>query len=238
MIKYNVPLSLCSQTSGRNLKKSNLPETPETYLKHEILNASLLIPRGFIIKSLSKDKERDPGWRVTFEDKGKVVRGVITLTNVFPYRDDDYEYYRKSFGPTSKFDLDQYMRTNNWNPGVAVFRYRSRKLGDLIDLKEIHMNGTKGFWERRQTDELFLGDFILYNKEGDQCVNIFYILIKKYFNEDDIILHILSSIEFLKPEDPGQAGGHYENGLRFYNREMFCRPRSSLLMPICFLQKI
>jgi tetratricopeptide (TPR) repeat protein len=41
------------------------------------------------------------------------------------------------------------------------------------------------------------------------------LLLKKYFDESSI-LTVLSSIEFLKPEDPRQANKHYERGLVFY----------------------
>jgi len=198
------------------LKKSNLSETPEKYLKVEILNISLLMPKEFVIRRLSKNH----GWRVTFQNKGKVLKGIISLTNEFPYGDEGYSYFRNPFGHISKFDLDKYMRTNNWNPGVLFIRSQQQKIGEPIYLKEIHMNGTRGFWERRQqTDkfEFFSGEFTLYKKEEDQFAGGSYVLIKKYFDEN-IILAVLSSIEFLKPEDPGQSQNHYEKGLTHYKR--------------------
>jgi tetratricopeptide (TPR) repeat protein len=41
--------------------------------------------------------------------------------------------------------------------------------------------------------------------------------IKGYFDENDV-LTVLSSIKFLKPEEPHQAQDHYENGLKSYKK--------------------
>jgi tetratricopeptide (TPR) repeat protein len=216
-IKFNLPLSLyAAKPRVTILKKSNLSETPEKYLNFEILNASLLIPKEFVIRGLFNEGENHR-WRVVFQNRGKEIRGIINLTNELPYGDD--EYFRKLLGHISKFDLEKFMLTNNWNPGVAMIRSHRQKgkMGDLIDFKEIHMNGIRGFWQRRQTSEFFCGEFTLYKTEGDQFIGGSYLLIKKYFNENDIIA-TLSSIEFLKPEDPGQARSHYENGLRLFKQ--------------------
>jgi tetratricopeptide (TPR) repeat protein len=202
------------------LKKSNLSETPEKYLKAEILNLSLLMPKEFAIRRLFKTGGENYGWKVMFQNKGKALRGVINLSNEFPYREEEYKYLRNPFGHISKFDLDKYMRTNNWNPAVVVIRSQQQKIGEPIDIKEIHMNGNRGFWERRQqTDEyeFFSGEFTLYKKEEDQFAGGSYVLIKKYFDEKDI-LTILSSIEFLKSENPGQSQNHYEKGLMLYKQ--------------------
>ncbi|HUL29118.1 MAG TPA: hypothetical protein VLZ03_01590, partial [Thermodesulfobacteriota bacterium] len=80
---------------------------------------------------------------------------------------------------------------------------------------EIHMDNCKGFWERRQTDILISGGFSLYKRKEDQFIGGGYLLLKKYFDESNI-LSVLSSIEFLKPEDTRQADTHYERGLVFY----------------------
>jgi hypothetical protein len=213
-IKYKAPLSLFAvKPRVTILKKSNLPKTPEKYLKIEILNVSLLIPKEFIVGRLYKTEGKDWGWRVVLRNKGKEIRGIVNLTNELPYGDE--EEFRRRLGHISKFDLEKYMRTNNWNPAVAIIRHTEQKIGEPIDLKEIHMNGYRGFWERRQTDILFSGDFSLYKKEEDQFIGGAYLILKKYFDESDI-LAILSSIEILKPEGLDQASKHYEKGLRVY----------------------
>ncbi len=213
-LKYNIPLYV-AKPRVTILKKSNLSETPEKYLKVEILNVSLLLPKEFIIGGLYKTERKDREWRVVFRNKGKEIRGIVNLTNELPYGDD--EEFRKRLGHVSRFDLEKYMLTNNWNPGVAFIRSTQRKIGEPIDLKEIHMNGYRGFWERRQTDILFSGGFSLYKGKENQFTGGGYLLLKKYFDESNI-LTVLSSIEFLKSEDPPQASKHYERGLAFYQR--------------------
>jgi hypothetical protein len=79
------------------------------------------------------------------------------------------------------------------------------------------MNGTKGFWERRHTGEFFRGEFTLYKKEGDQFIGGYYLCVKNYFDEG-IILPVLSSIEFLKPQDFNRPLDHYEKGLVLHKR--------------------
>jgi hypothetical protein len=213
-IKFNLPFSV-DKPRVTILKKAILPEAPEKYLKVEIFNVSLLIPKEFIIRQLFKTEGKDYEWRVVFQNKGKEIRGIINLTNELPYGNE--EEFRKRLGHVSKFDLEKYILTNNWNPGVAFIRshYQKKHIGDLIDSKEIHMDGYRGFWERRQTDILFSGGFSLYKRREDQFIGGGYLLLKKYFDESSI-LTVLSSIEFLKPEDPRQANKHYERGLVFY----------------------
>jgi len=213
-IKFNFPFFV-DKPRVTILKKSIVPEAPEKYLKVEILNVSLLIPKEFIIRQLFKTEGKDYEWRVVFQNKGKEIRGVINLTNELPYGDE--EEFRKRLGHTSKFDLEKYILTNNWNPGAAFIRshYQKGHIGDLIDFKEIHMDNCKGFWERRQTDILISGGFSLYKRKEDQFIGGGYLLLKKYFDESNI-LSVLSSIEFLKPEDTRQANTHYERGLVFY----------------------
>ena len=217
-IKYNLPLSLyVAKPRVIILKKSNLSETPDKFLKVNILNTSLLIPQEFVIRNLHKTPGKDREWRVVFQNKGKEIRGIINLTNELPYGDE--EKFRKLVGYRSKFDLEKYMLTNNWNPSVAFIRSRQQKskIGDLIDFTEIHMDGYRGFWERRQTDILFSGGFSLYEREGEQFICGGYLLLKKYFDENNIST-ILPSIEFIKPEDPGRSETHYGNGLKHYSR--------------------
>ena len=213
-IKYNVPLSLFAvKPRVTILKRSNFPKTTEKYLKAEILNVSLLIPKEFIIGRLYETEGKDRVWRVVFRNRGKEIRGVVNLTNELPYGDS--EEFKKRLGHISKFDFEKYMRTNNWNPAVVILRSTEQKIGEPIDLKEIHMNGYRGFWERRQTDILFSGDFSLYKKGEDQFIGGAYLMLKKYFDESDA-LTILSSIEILEPEGLDQANKHYQQGLMLY----------------------
>jgi tetratricopeptide (TPR) repeat protein len=162
---------------------------------------------------LYETEGKDRGWRVVFRNRGKEIRGVVNLTNELPY--GDWEEFKKRLGHISKFDFEKYMRTNNWNPAVVIIRSTEQKIGEPIDLKEIHMNGYRGFWESRQSDILFSGDFSLYKKKEDQFIGGAYLMLKKYFDESDI-LTILSSMEILEPEGLDQANKHYEKGLRLY----------------------
>jgi tetratricopeptide (TPR) repeat protein len=221
-IKYKLPFFV-DKPQGIALKKPDLSEIQEKYQKVELLNASLLIPKDFGMRRLFK---LNPGWNATFQNKGKKIKGMITLTNGLPYGDPNQLHYednaelRNKFGNISKFNLEKYFLTNNWNPAVMVIRSdRQRgKIGSVIDRKEIHINGNRGFLERRrQADDFFCGEFTLYGKEEHQFIGGYYLFVKKYF-DDNIILPTLSSVEFLKPEGPDQAKNHYEKGLVLYKR--------------------
>jgi tetratricopeptide (TPR) repeat protein len=215
-IKYNFPFFV-KKPQVTILKKANLSETPEKYLKVEALNVSLWIPKEFIITRLSKIQGKEREWNVSFRNPGKNIRGIITLTNQLPYEDD--QYFRKLLGHISIFDFEKYMLTNNWNPSVIWIRsdQQKGKIGSLIDFREIRMNGSRGFWERRQADEFFCGGFTLYTKEGDQFIGGYYVSVKKYLDES-MILPTLTSIEFLRPDDFSKPQDHYEKGLAFYKR--------------------
>ena len=215
-IKFNLPF-FAKNPRVTILKKSNLHEIPKEYLKVETLNVSLLIPKEFILTRLLKTQGKDREWNVSFQNRGKNTRGIITLTNQLPYEDD--KHFGNLLEHISKFDLEKYMLTNNWNPSVVLIRSNRQKgkIGGLIDFREIRMNGSRGFWERRQADEFFCGGFTLYEKEGDQFIGGYYLCVKNYFDES-IILPTLSSIEFLRPEDFNKPQDHYEKGLTLYKR--------------------
>jgi hypothetical protein len=118
-------------------------------------------------------------------------------------------------GSRSKFNLEKYILTNNWNPGLAGIRLLINPKGAPFETKEIHRNGLRGFLKEWQTGDAFFREFTIYPKEGPQQIGGTIMSVRGYLDEKDI-LTILSSIEFLASEDSSRSGIHYDNGLKFY----------------------
>ncbi len=120
-------------------------------------------------------------------------------------------------GSSSKFHLEEYILTNNWNPGLAAIRSLISPDGAKSETKEIYRDDFRGFLKEWQTGDAFFREFSVYTREGDRLMGGTIMSVRGYLEEKDI-LTILSSIEFLKPEDASQFKNHYENGLRFYKQ--------------------
>ena len=103
------------------------------------------------------------------------------------------------------------------NPSLSVIRSLMNPRGEAFETKEIHGNDLRGFLKGWQRGEAFFREFSVYNGKDTQHIGGTIMSVKGYFDETDI-LTILSSIEFLKPEDSSQSKNHHENGLRFYKQ--------------------
>ena len=201
------------------LKKPESPEMLAKYRRVELLNTSLLIPKEFSMRKLSRVERGSPKWVVSLQNQGLNTKGFIILENGFPY--DEFfsdEKITKLLGHVSKFDTEKYILTNDWNPGLLAIRSLMRpKGGEGFNIKEIHTHGFRGFLKGWQKGDAFFREFSVYNREDTQCIAGTIMSIEGYFDENDA-LTILSSIEFLKPEEPHQAQDHYENGLKSYKK--------------------
>jgi len=107
--------------------------------------------------------------------------------------------------------------TNNWNPRLVVIRSLISPKGETFETKEIHGNDFRGFLKEWQKGDAFFREFSLYNREDTQSIAGIITSIKGYLDENDV-LTILSSIEFLKPEDVSKSEDHYQIGLRLYKK--------------------
>jgi hypothetical protein len=201
------------------LKKPESPEILTKYRKVELLNTSLLVPKEFSIRRLVRVEGKSAKWTVSLQNQGLNSKGFILFGNSFPY--DDYfpdQQITKLLGHASKFDTEKYILTNDWNPGLVPLRSLMRpKGGEGFNIKEIHMNDLKGFLKGWQRGDAFFREFSIYNRKDTECISGTIMSIKGYLDENDV-LTILSSIEFLKPEDSGRSENHYENGLKFYKQ--------------------
>jgi len=200
------------------LEKPKSSETLVKYQKVELLNVSLLIPKEFGIRSLTKIEGKNQKWVVSLQNQGVNTKALIKLGNNFIY-DDLFidEPFWKILGSGSKFNLEKYILTNNWNPRLVVIRSRIRPKGGSYEIKEIHRNGLRGFLKGWQRGEAVFKEFSVYNREDTQSISGTIMSIKGYLDENDALI-ILSSIEFLKPEDSGQSNNHYEKGLSSYRQ--------------------
>ncbi len=200
------------------LEKPKSSEALEKYRKIELLNVSLLVPKEFGIRRLNKIGSRNQKWLVSLQNQGANTKAYINFKNDFIY-DDLFmdEAFWKILGSGPKFDLEKYVLTNNWNPRLVVMRSLISPKGEAIEIKEIHWIGLKGFLKGWQKGDAFFREFSLYNTEDTQNIAGIITSIKGYLDEHDVIT-ILSSIEFLKPEDSSKSEDHYQNGLKLYKK--------------------
>jgi len=196
------------------------PESSEAlarYRKVRLLNASLLIPKEFSAGRLNRIERKNQKWMVSLQNQGVNSKGFIVFRNDFAYDELLDEPFGKMLGSRSKFDFEKYILTNNWNPGLVVIRSLTSPKGEAFETKEIHRNDLRGFLKEWQRGDAFFSEFSVYNREDTQCMGGTIMSVRGTLEENDIFT-ILSSIEFLKPEDPGQSKNHYENGLKFYKQ--------------------
>jgi len=197
------------------LKRPQSPETLPKYREVRLLNISLLIPKEFSIRRLKKIQGKNSAWIVVLQNRGVNTKGYILFGNLFQY-DELFPEIENLPAHVSKFDTEKYILTNDWNPDVAAIRSLMRpKGGERFNIKEIHIDDLKGFSKGWQRGDAIFREFSLYNREDTQCIAGTIMSTKGYLDENDI-LTIISSIEFPKPEDPGQASKHYEKGLSLY----------------------
>jgi len=199
------------------LEKPESSEVLVRYRKVRLLNASLLIPKDFSIGRLNRIERKNQKWVVSLQNQGVNTKGFIVFRNDFAYDELLDEPFGKMLGSRSKFNFEKYILTNNWNPGLLVIRSLTSPKGEAFETKEIHRNDLRGFLKEWQRGDAFFREFSIYNKEDTQCMGGTIMSVRGYLEENDI-LTILSSIEFLKPEDSGQSENHYENGLKSYKR--------------------
>jgi len=199
------------------LEKMEKPEVLEKYRKVELLNVSLLMPKEFSIGRLNRIGGKSQKWVVSLQNQGANTKGFIKLGNDFAYDELLDEPFGKMLGSRSKFNFEKYILTNNWNPRLVVIRSLMRPKGEAFEIKEIHANEFKGFLKGWQKGDAFFREFSIYNREDTQSIAGTIMSIKGYLDENGV-LTILSSIEFLKPEDSSRSEIHYDNGLKFYKQ--------------------
>ena len=148
------------------LEKTERPEVLEKYRKVELLNVSLLLPKEFSIGRLNRIERKNQKWAVSLQNQGVNTKGFILLKNEFPYDELLDETIGKMLGSDSKFDLEKYILTNNWNPGLAVIRSLISPKGAPFKTKEIHRNDLRGFLKEWQTGDAFFREFSMYPTGG------------------------------------------------------------------------
>jgi len=200
------------------LEEPKRSEVLERYQKVELFNVSLLMPKEFGIRRLTRIGRKDQKWTVSLQNQGVNTKAFMKFGNDFIY-DDLFvdEAFWKMLGSASKFNLEKYILTNNWNPRLVVIRSLISPKEEAFEIKEIHRNDLRGFLKEWQKGEAFFREFSVYNGKDTQCISGTITFIKGYLDENDV-LTILSSIEFLRPEESSQSENHYEKGLTFYKQ--------------------
>lgn len=199
------------------LEKTERPEVLEKYRKVELLDASIWVPRDFSIVRLNRIGEKSQKWVVSLQNQGGHTKGFVALRNDFPYDELLDQGIGKMLGSSSKFHLEKYVLTNNWNPGLAVVRSLISPKAAQFETKEIHRNDLRGFLKEWQTGDAFFREFSMYPGEGDQRIGGTIMSVRGYLDENDI-LTILASIEFLRPGDSSRYEIHYAKGLTSYKQ--------------------
>ena len=198
------------------LEKPKGPDVPVQYQKVELLNASLFIPKEFSVGRLARIEGKNRQWEISLQNQGAHTKGFIILRNHFPLDELLDETFGKMLGSRSKFDLERYVRTNNWNPSLIVIRSLISPK-DRLETKEIHRNDLGGFLKEWQTGDAFFWEFSMYHREDARGIGGTIMSVRGYLEENDI-LTILSSIELLKPQDSSRSENHYQNGLKLYKQ--------------------
>jgi len=198
------------------LEKPKGPDVPVQYQKVELLNASLFIPKEFSVGRLARIEGKNRQWEISLQNQGAHTKGFIILRNHFPLDELLDETFGKMLGSRSKFDLEKYVRTNNWNPSLIVIRSLISPK-DRLETKEIHRNDLGGFLKEWQTGDAFFWEFSMYHREDPRGIGGTIMSVRGYLEENDI-LTILSSIELLNPEDSSRSEYHYQNGLKLYKQ--------------------
>ena len=199
------------------LKSPKSREALPKYREVRLLNISLLIPKEFTLIRLRRIEGKFSTWTVCLQNRGAHTKGFILFGNSFAY--DEFfpvEEISNLLGHISKFHMEKYFLTNDWNPDLVVIRSLMRPKGEEgFNIKEIHVDELRGFLKGWQRGDGIIREFSLYNRGDTQCIAGTIMSTKGYLDENDVLI-IISSIEFPKPEDPGQASKHYEKGLRVY----------------------
>jgi hypothetical protein len=156
-------------------------------------------------------------WEVSLQNQGTYTKGFIILRNHFPFDELLDETIGKMLGSRSKFTLEKYILTNNWNPSLIVIRSLINPKGERLETKEIHKNNLLGFLKEWQTGDAFFWEFSMYHREEPRGIGGTIMSVRGYLDEKDI-LTILSSIELLEPEDPSGSENHHQNGLKLYKQ--------------------
>jgi tetratricopeptide (TPR) repeat protein len=191
----------------------------QTYRKVELFDMKFLIPKGFAIYYVRQPDESSDSWRVTLFSPEK-KRGLIMLGNSYPFADAIFKDFNEATRITSKFELEKFFLTNNWNPAASTLRLIAQPIGQNIFIKEFHFNGKRGFLKIWRRDKSFMSDFSLYNNDETRYTSGTISLDKGVFSEDDI-LNIISSIEFLDTKEPRNAEDYFERGMQYYSNEQF-----------------
>ena len=199
------------------LEKSKNSEILGKYRKVELISISLLVPKEFSLTGLKREGTKMNKWVASLRDIGPDKKGYIGLHgNAYTFDFDELKDLRKKIGPCTKFDFEKFILTNNWNPIVSTLRAIATP-SEKGSVKEIHINDLKGFLIEWQKKDYLNVEFSLYDRDDKQTMRVSINIKKGYFDKDDT-LAILSSVEFLRPEEPSLAQNHYEKGLALFHQ--------------------
>ncbi len=215
-LKYDAPL-FKARPQILVLEKPNVLGMSEKYQKGRLLDVDLLVPRGFVLRGIRRDKEKPDEWQVALQDTSPEKRGRISLDNHFLFDEVNFEEVKKKARLTTKFDFEKFVLTNNWNPIFSTLNMIIRPMGEGFKIREIKKRDLRGFLRSWQRNEGLYWEFSLHDATDTRFIGGSIRFKKGYLDENDV-LTILSSIEFLKPNEPGLAVIHYRKGLEFCNR--------------------
>jgi len=199
------------------LKRPNIPQILEKYEKVKLLDVDLLIPKGFSLRGIRRDKEKPDEWQVSLQDATPEKRGRISLDNHFLFDDIRFNEVRKNARLTTKFDFEKFLLTNNWNPIFSTLRLIVRPQGEGFKIREIKKNGLRGFLRSWQLNKGLIWEFSLHDSTDTRFIGGSIYFKKGYLDEKDV-LTILSSIEFIKQNGSILAPDYYRKGLEHSNR--------------------
>jgi hypothetical protein len=92
-----------------------------------------------------------------------------------------------------------------------------RPMGEGFKIREIKKHDLRGFLRSWQRNEGLYWEFSLHDATDARFIGGSIRFKKGYLDENDV-LTILSSVEFLRPNEPGFAVDHYGKGLEFCSR--------------------
>ncbi len=185
------------------------------YQKIRLLDTSMLVPKEFGIRKLRQVDDKSNSWICGLYNTDDFKKGFIMYGNKIPYDLGEMGIKKKieeQAGITNMFDYERLILSNNWNPVLLIMKMLIRPNAEEFNIKELHSNSFKGFLKQWHRKDSHYAEFSLYSGDNKRFAGGTFLVKHEYLNDADVI-NILSTFEFLTPENPRDANSHYEKGL-------------------------
>jgi uncharacterized membrane protein (DUF2068 family) len=196
----------------------------------KLLDLSLMIPQGLTelyVAPTDKDKSGSVILSGIKSEKRWIIRiNTYTVANEI-FKDDKFSEFRKNAGITNLYDAMKFILTNNWNPMAYMMGIGVLDRKNLV-ISEFSLNGSKGFikkWESSGNKHISADIF----KEKEPGYREIEFTFDRDIFSESYINNMLSSINFMKPSNSGQAVEEAEKGMLFLKRNDILSAQSEFI---------